>query len=305
MKIITIASDVDDFYLKNFLIPSCNYFNLNLTILHFNKKWTGHRNKDILLLKYLEKTDGEQVILFTDAYDTMMLCDEEQLMESYERKGTPIVFSSEVNCWPFPGLKFLYHKKYPMIGNSFLNSGGFIGKAARIKELLKKYSKPPSYNFRELKEIRTMDGLHLDEMYGWSNQYYWTLVFLSEPDLISIDYENYIFITLGTPLNALTKNAEDYAKLGKRAKVYSEEVERLENTFANTNWGNLAHLHFNGPIVKPIFKEMYGNRKLPPGIRTILSYSSDISSNIEIVPFEKRTNWFQIWRGKNLKVFSS
>ena len=304
MKIVTIASDVDDFYLNNFLIPSCNYFNLNLTILHFNKKWTGHRNKDALLLKYLEKIDGEEVVLFTDAYDTMMLCDEQQLTENYQRKGTPIVFSSEINCWPFPGLKFLYHKKYPLIGNSFLNSGGYIGKAACIKELLKKYSKPPSYNFRELKEIRTMDGLHLDDMYGWSNQYYWTLVFLSEPELISLDYENNIFITLGTPLNVLTKNTDDYAKLGRHSKVYGEEVGRLKKTFADINWGSLAHLHFNGPIVKPIFKEIYGNGQLPDCLRTILSNGSRTNNNIEIVVHKKWINWFQFWRKSDKQSYS-
>lgn len=301
---MTIASDLDDFYLKNFLIPSCNFFNLNLTIIHFNKKWTGHRNKDALLLKYLDEIDEKEIVLFTDAYDTMMLCDEEQLMKSYEKKGTPIVFSSEMNCWPFPGLKFLYQKKYPMIGNSFLNSGGFMGKAIYIKELLKKYKAPPSYNFRELKEIRSSEGLHLDDVYAWSNQYYWTLVFLSEPDLISLDYENNIFITLGTPLNVLTKNADDYEKSGKDSKVYREEVERLRKTFAAANWDNLAHLHFNGPIVKPIFKEMHGNGKLPDSLRTILSDSSRTNNNIEIVPYKKRINWFQLWRKRDKPVYS-
>jgi len=140
LKIITVATDNKE-PLERF-IKSCNNFGLNYEILGLNQEWKGGNMKlgkgggmKLRLLKeYIRKLENKnQLLLFTDSYDVIFLSNEKEILIKYENFSKDIVFAGEKTCWPNEDLKihFTDNSSY-----KYINSGGFIGKASEIYELI-------------------------------------------------------------------------------------------------------------------------------------------------------------------------
>jgi hypothetical protein len=176
MKIITVISSVSHpgFQL---LRLSCALKDLELIALVANKyDLSSRREKDELLQAYLaSEPDDNEIILFTDGYDAILLSGEKEILEKFRQTGRDLVFSTETACWPDTTLA----SQYPETTSGpykFLNSGGFIGKVGIMKAFLN-------------------DGTEASDKYPESNQYLWTKRFLENPERIGLDISCQLFCT--------------------------------------------------------------------------------------------------------------
>lgn len=183
MKILTVITNP---YHPGFfkLKTSCAICNLPMKALVGDQgQFKNFRTKDQLTLQFLEEEDEEEIILFTDGYDSLMLAGEDEILNKFYDYNTDILFSAETCCYPDPELQ----SSYPDANGSiyrYLNSGGFIGKAGAIRDLLES------------------DAHRANEKFPFSNQYTWTLRFLENQHRIKLDTSCSIFCTFSPEITA-------------------------------------------------------------------------------------------------------
>lgn len=268
MKVVTLITDRNNTGYKNLLKPSLVANNLNITVLQ-SDHYKNHREKDALLLEYLNNLTYDDVIFFTDGYDTTFLANEDEILAKYLTFGKELIFAAEMVCWPDSD----HIEKYPKTHSSFkfLNSGGFIGKAGYIKERIRENLKTKSTT-----------------KYAWSNQVYWTEQYLLNQNEIAIDNDCKIFCTMVSAEdefignNYLTSiaNLETVANLHNKDKHKNENFDKEEYLFLKKKWFNEkfiiennrlfvvetqsypCHIHFNGEskiLIPVLLEELLGN----------------------------------------------
>ncbi|XP_026547583.1 procollagen-lysine,2-oxoglutarate 5-dioxygenase 1-like, partial [Notechis scutatus] len=122
---------------------SAQVFNYNLKVLGLGEEWHGREDQRIAggqkirLLKsaleaYADKED--LVILFTESYDVVFASGPAEVLKKFKQAKSKVVFSSEALIYPDRRLE----AKYPAVqeGQRFLGSGGFIGYAPYLSQLV-------------------------------------------------------------------------------------------------------------------------------------------------------------------------
>jgi hypothetical protein len=214
--IITVASETNN-ELNRFL-NSLKIHNLNYIVLGLDQIWnggdmangSGGGQKVNLLKSELRKWDDNELnstlILFSDSYDVINLSTSKEIIKKYEKLGIDkIIFSSEKTCWPDSKLSTHYPSRDTEY--KYLNSGGFIGMAKDILELINESSIKDEYD----------------------DQLFYTNLFLFEKTNIILDYYCEIFQTLN--------NAEKDIQINTKC---NRIVNRLYNTIP-------CLIHGNGP----------------------------------------------------------
>jgi hypothetical protein len=198
MKFVTVISDKSrmGFYL---LKVSCSTNNLPLDVLVYEQQeYKNNRIKDYLIRDYAADLHSDELIFFTDGYDTIFMAGEDEITRKFLEFKKDLVFSAETACWPDQSLA----AKYPVYDNSpykYLNSGGFIGKAGFIKELLNDNS------------------FFADEKFEYSNQYLWAHLYLRGDKEIGLDSKCNLFCTFSPEIGQEHFLPED---VGKPDSVY-------------------------------------------------------------------------------------
>jgi hypothetical protein len=275
MKVITCVSDRRHPDFQRFLRASCAHHDLELTTLVFRGRWTTHRIKDLLLRRYLRTIPADTLILFADGYDTIFLCAEDEILAKYRAAGAPIVFTAEKNCWPCPELADLY--PHSPTAFRYLNSGGFIGPAGLLLDLLDRYLlSPPGLADRQELEVgippadAPLPPLENASL-RWSNQFFWTLVFLKHRELVTLDHEPSIFLELAPELARLEESRAELASRIEGSALYHDELKRIGSE-CTVHGSRLHHaatgttpciLHFNGPVAKRIARTGFFAAAMP------------------------------------------
>lgn len=142
LLIISVATQTTDGF-KRFH-RSAKVYKLNFKVLGMGKKWeggdvklySGGGHKVNLLKEELEihKDSKNRVIMFVDGYDVMLLSEAERILKRFYKSKSKILFSAEGFCWPNENLS----EQYPKLdhGKRFLNSGGFMGYAPELYEMV-------------------------------------------------------------------------------------------------------------------------------------------------------------------------
>lgn len=249
IKVVCCISDFNVEGYKSGLAFSCKLLKINLITLYHGGGWDSHRLKDSHLKAFLRSQPREQIVLFTDGYDTIFLGREIDLYKKYLQMAPTreIVISAETNCYPDNELT----EDYPLIGGSyrFLNSGGIIGPAGKLLEAL--------YEIDSMKLAKEEQG-----RYNWSNQYLWTKLFLSQSSPLILDYHCELFQTLSNDMESTHEFVAALREDNSQSvnQIIENEIIKIDNKFEFSN--NLItnketmtqplHLHFNGPIMKQI-----------------------------------------------------
>uniref|UniRef100_A0A146LKA1 procollagen-lysine 5-dioxygenase n=1 Tax=Lygus hesperus TaxID=30085 RepID=A0A146LKA1_LYGHE len=140
----TVATEETDGYLR--YIRSAHLYGYHVKTLGMGEKWeggqmagTGGGHKVNLLRKALKPFKGNNniIIMFTDSYDVMFLGPPEKVLAKFKKFDSRVVFSAEVLLWPDKSLA----PEFPVTETSYkyLNSGGFIGYAGDILEILEEH----------------------------------------------------------------------------------------------------------------------------------------------------------------------
>lgn len=232
MKIITVITQPNNLFYASILKPSVELQGLELIALAPSEGYASHRAKDQALCQYLEGIPDEEVIFFTDGYDTLLLAAENEIMTKYRLLEKEIIFSAEGVCWPDEELA----GRYPSSESPFkyLNSGGFIGKSGAIKKFI-------SENL-QTESIRK---------FSFSNQVYWTEQYLRNQDKIGLDTQCKLFCTLSSDQDSVfrnirgNRNLSDFADL--KTKWFNQNFSfHHKRLFVNVTAEMPCQVHFNG-----------------------------------------------------------
>jgi hypothetical protein len=146
-----------------------------------------------LVKELLRHRRDDAVVLFADAFDSVLLPCRDTILGKFRAFEAPIVFSAEKGCWPDPHLKARYPqpesramapqdatlrrlRPTPPLETPFryLNSGGYMGYAGAIRSVLAELEAPDEDDDQRL----------------------FTHYFLEHRETVGLDHESTIFQTL-------------------------------------------------------------------------------------------------------------
>ena len=180
LYIVTVATHTQGYF--KILQKSCERHGLNLIVLGFGKKWQGFAWKFKLIRDFLEFKDNEDIIVFIDAFDVIALNNMETILERFILINKPIIVSqdfSHVNSFS----KYTISKVFPKCKNTFINSGGYIGKVWALKKMFDKICKINDCNKFNNDDQRMMISLCNDPFFD---------------KYMTIDFDQLIFLTVMT-----------------------------------------------------------------------------------------------------------
>jgi hypothetical protein len=126
--VFTIATH-DKGYLSA-LRESCEKNKIELHVAGMGQAWDGFGTKLRLIRETLDSVEEETVVLFTDAYDSIIVGTPSEILTRFRRFDTDVLFSgqstSAINTFFFGT---------PCGKTMSLNSGGFIGKAGALRTM--------------------------------------------------------------------------------------------------------------------------------------------------------------------------
>ena len=148
--IVTVATDISHFGYQN-LKRSCDFFGYKLHTLGSGSAWTGgdmaHSTgggmKLVLMKAFLETLADDQIVVFSDGYDTLFQLSPRTLLNRFDQqqneKVADVLFAGETHCWPDQTLCDLYisygNGEYNENSYPFLNSGNYVGRVAALRTL--------------------------------------------------------------------------------------------------------------------------------------------------------------------------
>ncbi|XP_043926047.1 procollagen-lysine,2-oxoglutarate 5-dioxygenase 2-like isoform X2 [Protopterus annectens] len=142
LLVLTIATKETDGFLR--FMQTAKFFNYSVKVLGQGEAWKGGDvsnsiggGQKVRLLKEEMKNHAEQkdlVVMFVDSYDVIFAGGPEELLTKFQETNHKVLFAAEGLIWPDKRLG----EKYPVVrsGKRFLNSGGFIGYAPQINEIV-------------------------------------------------------------------------------------------------------------------------------------------------------------------------
>lgn len=228
LLVVTVATKETDGFRR--FMNSAKKYDLPVLVVGMGEEWDGgdvarfagggHKLNLLkeALAKYADRED--LILLYTDSYDVVFTNGTTDIMKKYDNFNARVIFSAEGFCWPDHTLS----KEYPTVGATekrFLNSGGYIGVAKDIVEILNH------------KKVDNRDD----------DQLYFTKIFLDKALRlkwdIRLDTKSLIFQNLNGALGEVMLKFK-----GSRSFMYNVKTRQVSSL-----------VHGNGPI-KPEFNRL-------------------------------------------------
>ena len=113
----------------------------SLNKLGFGKKYKGHFMKDLEMIEFLKDKKEDDIVVFLDGFDTLMLSSEEEIIKKFKESGKKMLVSVE-NIRN----SFLTHSyQFQKVQGKFINTGLYMGYCGFVLKFLETmYSK--NYN---------------------------------------------------------------------------------------------------------------------------------------------------------------
>lgn len=117
------------------LRDSCDENGLDLTVLGMGMVYPGNGLKLILIDEFLKTVHKNDIVLFVDAYDVLILADEKTILKKFYAKNTPVIVSAETFCYPL----LLRDEEFPPSPTPFrfINTGSIMGYVRDLKQILR------------------------------------------------------------------------------------------------------------------------------------------------------------------------
>lgn len=124
----------------NQLMASCKAYNISLDVLGLDQPFSfGKKLRDVK--EYVNRLPDDDIVLFTDGFDTLLLASEETILKKFRSMNVPFVIAAETNCHPFLHIAPYYPQSPTKF--KYLNSGCYIGYVSYIKKILDEISPIP------------------------------------------------------------------------------------------------------------------------------------------------------------------
>jgi hypothetical protein len=105
---------------------------LKIEKLGMGKKYIGHYMKDMEMIAYLKTVPPEDIVIFVDGFDSLILSDKNEIMDKFLSKKCKMLLSVE----NIGGLSFIHDAVFEKIDGNYLNSGLYMGYAGFMLEFL-------------------------------------------------------------------------------------------------------------------------------------------------------------------------
>jgi len=175
--VITVATHNEGYF--DALKQSCKNNNINLIVLGFNEKWQGFSWRFNLINNYIKNLKDDDIVLFVDAFDVMIVDKIEEIETRFKEFNKPIVIS-------YQNLSFIellgYYFIYGYTENT-INAGTYIGYVYALKKLFNMI-KEKYKNYSE-EEFNKLDDQKILALICKNNNKY-----------ITFDKKSYIFNTI-------------------------------------------------------------------------------------------------------------
>lgn len=115
---------------------------LKLVKLGEGKKYYGHYMKDLEMIEYLKTIPKEDIVIFLDGFDSLMLADQEEVITKFKKLDAKLVLSIE----NIGALRFIHACIFEQIQDHYLNTGLYMGYAGFLLEFLQEMYKKGDYS---------------------------------------------------------------------------------------------------------------------------------------------------------------
>jgi hypothetical protein len=146
LYILTVATHNEGYY--DALKISAERNNLNLITLGFGQKWKGFIMKYDLTKNYLNSLNDNDIVVFVDAYDVLILQNYDTIIEKFKSFNKPIILSQDANPHSL-FLKYFHPKIFDQCNNTRINSGLYMGYVWALKLLFNQMCKYNDCNNKE------------------------------------------------------------------------------------------------------------------------------------------------------------
>ena len=141
MRFITMATHSER--MLPILLESAKKHDIKLEVFGQGTKWINYGNKLYQLTEYIKNFNDNEIIAFFDAFDSIILTNEEEFIVQYHLYNKKITDENKKD------LVFSNGRNFLKIGRKILletNSGLFMGRAQKMKWLFNKISKDYDLN---------------------------------------------------------------------------------------------------------------------------------------------------------------
>ena len=117
---------------------------INLVKLGMGKEYVGHYMKDLETMYFLRKINKDDIVIFVDGFDTLMLAEKDEIIKKFEKLDADLVLSVENVGF----LSFIHSTVFERVKGKYINTGLFMGRAGFMLEFLEAIYKDDTYNRR-------------------------------------------------------------------------------------------------------------------------------------------------------------
>jgi hypothetical protein len=191
MILFLVATHMDGYL--NIYLNKCKKEGVDYKILGWNEEWKGFSWKFNLVYENLQFLDDNEVVIFTDAHDVILLKDKEEIYQKFLSFKTPILFSIEKEP-DFILHNIGYKKVFPKVFDKFyVNSGMYMGYAWALKELF--FRLKTQYNLQNEDDDQQKLSKFLNDNKEFASKY------------CKFDEKSCIFLNLFTQINPMKINS--------------------------------------------------------------------------------------------------
>jgi hypothetical protein len=135
MKFVTVATKSDGYF--PIYLQSCHRHNIEPVILGWGKKWQGFSWRLELIINYLKTLPADELVVFTDAYDVLILKSPTEIERRY-LKLAPNKDKLVVSYEQPPQLGSISNLFYGFCNGMRINAGTYMGPAALLLNTFRK-----------------------------------------------------------------------------------------------------------------------------------------------------------------------
>jgi hypothetical protein len=225
----TYGTDYDDI---NTLIKSCKENNVNINVDGIGSKWNGNKDKPTNFINFLNECRDDQIVMFVDANDVIFYDNPENIKKKFLEFNKNIVVSTEKYCAPDQELIEYYPEETKNETFRYVNSGGYMGYAKDLKEMLKTYNEGKNCIKYNQKDNTIPDGFISDQR--CMHKYY-----LENLDKIALDHKHKIWSCV------VGQNRDDY-EIQQYNKLYNKvtnEHSSILHTAGYEDWHKSLYIN--------------------------------------------------------------
>ena len=128
------------------LIKTSKNLGIEVEVIGMNRPYYHNATKLVYLREYLNKLRDDDIVMFIDAFDVLIIQNKKTILEKFLKANQPFIMSAERNCYPkdfYPNyhpnnpkykVKNFVRDKSDWTKHQYINTGSYIAYVKNIKQ---------------------------------------------------------------------------------------------------------------------------------------------------------------------------